>query len=480
MIKNRRRSKAPFIIGGVIVVASAALIYLNFNPIKPKEKEEYFPQGSLCEAKGMEFLYQNAGKLDLTYAFQTTAYKMGIPAAAYSELPSGVGAKVNDTQYVYIGSYKVSDGALATVLNEVPLLISDNYNRNGSHAETKISNSGYIYDYSTDYQFVTISADFGSGATKDYYAAYYSIDTADEEYSICVCSLTEGTNDGSKNLCVSWIDTISASIIGNPDFRKPTSIADINLEDDEYYTGGKDNTTDTDIEDIDIIEETPGETEIEEDGETDTVSTEDDSESGSSTDSSSGSGNSTGSGNSPSGGNGSSGGNGNTGDGSSGTGTTPSNPSTPSHTHSYNGVVITDSTCYSTGIRTYTCSCGQSYTEAIPTKAHTFSNGSCTVCGASDPSYVPPAPSYNGSTDIDHNSFQSPFGGVTMTVSVWTSAAADGCVCTMTCPDGSTVTASGGGTSFTFVVTSQEGTYTINITHASKIGSWGASINFGG
>lgn len=41
-----------------------------------------------------------------------------------------------------------------------------------------------------------------------------------------------------------------------------------------------------------------------------------------------------------------------------------------SHTHSYVGKVTKAATCVSTGIKTYTCSCGKSYTEKIAKTAH--------------------------------------------------------------------------------------------------------------
>ena len=64
---------------------------------------------------------------------------------------------------------------------------------------------------------------------------------------------------------------------------------------------------------------------------------------------------------------------------------------TDAHTHSYSSSVTTAATCGKAGVMTYTCSCGDSYTEAIPaTGNHSYSNGSCTVCGAADPNYVAP------------------------------------------------------------------------------------------
>lgn len=44
---------------------------------------------------------------------------------------------------------------------------------------------------------------------------------------------------------------------------------------------------------------------------------------------------------------------------------------TPPHTHSYTSTVTKQPTCTATGVRTYTCSCGDSYTEVIPATGHT-------------------------------------------------------------------------------------------------------------
>ena len=57
--------------------------------------------------------------------------------------------------------------------------------------------------------------------------------------------------------------------------------------------------------------------------------------------------------------------------------------------HSYSGKVTTAATCTTAGVRTYTCSiCGDSYTETIAATGHSYSGGSCTVCGAADPDYT--------------------------------------------------------------------------------------------
>lgn len=58
--------------------------------------------------------------------------------------------------------------------------------------------------------------------------------------------------------------------------------------------------------------------------------------------------------------------------------TTPQPPVTttpapvPGHTHSYTSKVTKEPTCTATGTRTYTCSCGDKYTESIPAKGHNW------------------------------------------------------------------------------------------------------------
>lgn len=75
------------------------------------------------------------------------------------------------------------------------------------------------------------------------------------------------------------------------------------------------------------------------------------------------------------------------------------------HTHSYSSSITKQPTCTTTGVRTYTCSCGSSYTETIPAKGHSYKNQviaptltekgytlhTCSVCGYSyKDSYVNP------------------------------------------------------------------------------------------
>lgn len=50
----------------------------------------------------------------------------------------------------------------------------------------------------------------------------------------------------------------------------------------------------------------------------------------------------------------------------------PAEPTKPAHQHSYTATVTANPTCTSAGVKTYTCSCGNSYTEAIPATGHNF------------------------------------------------------------------------------------------------------------
>lgn len=52
------------------------------------------------------------------------------------------------------------------------------------------------------------------------------------------------------------------------------------------------------------------------------------------------------------------------------------------HTHTWNaGVVTKEPACTEAGVKTYTCSCGATYTEDIPAKGHNYNNGVCSNCG---------------------------------------------------------------------------------------------------
>jgi hypothetical protein len=65
---------------------------------------------------------------------------------------------------------------------------------------------------------------------------------------------------------------------------------------------------------------------------------------------------------------------GGTGSGSSGT----------THTHSYTSAITKQPTCTVDGEKTFTCTCGDKYTQSVAANGHSYKDGKCTVCGVSD------------------------------------------------------------------------------------------------
>lgn len=59
----------------------------------------------------------------------------------------------------------------------------------------------------------------------------------------------------------------------------------------------------------------------------------------------------------------------------------------PDHTHSYTESITKEPTCTEEGEKTYTCGCGDSYTEEIPAKGHNYKDGICSECGEKDPDH---------------------------------------------------------------------------------------------
>ena len=78
----------------------------------------------------------------------------------------------------------------------------------------------------------------------------------------------------------------------------------------------------------------------------------------------------------------------------------PTEPAAQAHAHSYTATVTKQPTCTAEGVKTFRCSCGDSYTEAISAAGHIFGayvynndateaadgteTAACTICGAKD------------------------------------------------------------------------------------------------
>lgn len=61
------------------------------------------------------------------------------------------------------------------------------------------------------------------------------------------------------------------------------------------------------------------------------------------------------------------------------------------HVHVYGEAVTTAATCTADGVKTFTCTCGDSYTEVIAAPGHAYENGVC-ACGETEPTEAPTEP----------------------------------------------------------------------------------------
>lgn len=76
----------------------------------------------------------------------------------------------------------------------------------------------------------------------------------------------------------------------------------------------------------------------------------------------------------------------------------------PNHVHSYTESITKQPTCTDTGVKTFTCACGDSHTETMPVTSHNYVDGVCEECGAEDPDAVKVT---DGLFDAEGNSLAS-------------------------------------------------------------------------
>lgn len=124
------------------------------------------------------------------------------------------------------------------------------------------------------------------------------------------------------------------------------------------------------------------------------------------------------------------------------------------HTHSYTSAVTTAATCTTNGVRTYTCSCGESYTEAIPATGHKYVDGVCSVCGAADPDYE---------EEVTLSSISATYSGGNVAVGTAVTALT-GIVVTAHYSDGTSATVTG----YTLSGEIAEGSNTVTVTYNGK------------
>lgn len=67
----------------------------------------------------------------------------------------------------------------------------------------------------------------------------------------------------------------------------------------------------------------------------------------------------------------------------------------PDHRHNYTATITKEPTCTEAGEKTYTCGCGDSYTEEIPAKGHNYVDGTCINCGKTSLYEVAPETAYS-------------------------------------------------------------------------------------
>ena len=106
--------------------------------------------------------------------------------------------------------------------------------------------------------------------------------------------------------------------------------------------------------------------------------------------------------------------------------------------HVYDGgIVTTDPTCSEAGVKTFTCSCGHSYTEAVAATGHSYADGVCANCGEADPDYVAPSAEIPEGTNIEAITAVTEFkDGETISYYQWGSPAGDAPSYVATVPEG--------------------------------------------
>ena len=137
---------------------------------------------------------------------------------------------------------------------------------------------------------------------------------------------------------------------------------------------------------------------------------------------------------------------------------TTTEETTTAHTHDYSSAITKEAACMTEGVMTYTCECGDTYTEGIPAAGHSFgaytynndatdlADGTetaiCSVCGASDTRTA-------AGTKLEHIHSYTPY------VSSYPTCTTEG-VMTSTCECGDSYTEPINATGHSF------GTYTYN------------------
>lgn len=245
MIRNKRR-KAPWIIAAAIVVSGAALTIIGVKGITVMEKSDYYPTEELSLDAGSSYMeYVMSEDLPLTYQFSSLGYKVDIPQAAYVTTDSGIAAVLTENAYVYVAEKaKVDDegeAGMSTVISELPTVITNSYNRNGSYIEPKVNSGGYINGFGTAYSFNLARIAVTSGESKECYIAAYIFSIGDQDKQIIIAAATTGSSDVAKDYIKNTAKSIAATIRENADYIEDSSldlVSTANLPKKDYSVTG--------------------------------------------------------------------------------------------------------------------------------------------------------------------------------------------------------------------------------------------------
>ena len=217
MLKNKRR-KVPYVIAGAILLSTAALTFIGIRGINQIQKQDYYPAGELNSSLGGSYVtYIPSEELPLSYRFSSVGYQIDIPQAAYQETESGIAAKLTDNSYIYIAEIEVAGSGISVAMDEFPGAAYEGYNRNSSYITPKVSETGYLSGFATEYTFSTVTVASSAGNTECYLAAY-DLTLADAQKKLVIAGITTGSSDKAKDYIRDMVRKVAGTVRENPDF----------------------------------------------------------------------------------------------------------------------------------------------------------------------------------------------------------------------------------------------------------------------
>lgn len=223
MLRNKR--KYPYILALIILISAGALAFLEIRGIQIRKPDtaEYYPLVSLnSNIEGSEIQYKYNDALPFSYSFSHLPYQADIYQTAYTQVGEGVAGKISDSAYLYIGEY---DGTITTgltkVLDELPTIVSEEYNRNGSYITPKATNTGYINKIPATNTFAVITvAKNVSTETEEYFICVLDIVDSIKQKGMLIASLVDGSSDSAKDYAKELVETVAYTLRENHSFTE--------------------------------------------------------------------------------------------------------------------------------------------------------------------------------------------------------------------------------------------------------------------